>query len=73
MTKTVLILLGIVLTALLVFGIVYKITGLGKWLYHNILEWHMPVNEKNFDGYMNHSVCKYCGKRIVQDSQGNWW
>ena len=39
----------------------------------NILGWHRPSNEIGHDGCSFHSVCKYCGKEIMQDSQGNWF
>lgn len=48
--------------------------GLFKWFYHDIMHWHQPDNSpERFDGLSTHSVCKYCGKDIMQDSQGNWF
>lgn len=39
----------------------------------NILGWHKPIEKASFDGCSMCSICKYCGKRIMQDSQGNWF
>lgn len=39
----------------------------------NVLGWHRPSDTEEFDGVSFHSVCKHCGKRVMQDSQGNWF
>lgn len=39
----------------------------------NVLGWHKPKRNIGFDGCSLHSICKYCGKNIMQDSQGNWF
>lgn len=48
-----------------------------KWFFHDILGWHEPDPRKGIemDPYcVNiHGTCKYCGKHITQDSQGNWF
>lgn len=49
--------------------------GWFKLFYHDILKWHQP-NEKQpiwTDGLSDHSICKHCGREIMQDSQGNWF
>lgn len=52
----------------------YSRFGLFKFYYHDVLEWHRPDNSpKSFDGLSVHAKCKYCGKDIMQDSQGNWF
>ena len=53
--------------------ILYFEFGWFKWFYHDVLGWHKPTDEKEFDGCSLHSKCKYCGKEIMQDSQGNWF
>ena len=53
--------------------ILYETFGWFKGFYHDILGWHKPTDEKEFDGCNTHSHCKYCGKEIMQDSQGNWF
>ena len=68
-----LLIIAIVLALYIASGIIYLITGIGKRFYHDILEWHRPDNTESFDGCSYHSVCKYCGKNIMQDSQGNWF
>lgn len=45
-----------------------------KGFFHDILKWHQPdSSNKTFDGCSIGSVCKYCGKKILLDSQGNWF
>ena len=35
---------------------------------------HFPsVGVNSFDGCSNHSKCKKCGEKIMQDSQGGWF
>lgn len=54
-------------------AVLYLTTGLGKWFYHDVMEWHMPTDSQGFDGCSFTSTCKYCGKEIMEDSQGNWF
>lgn len=45
-----------------------------KRIFHDVLGWHEPIdNEIEFYGCGYSSHCKYCGKEILQDSQGNWF
>lgn len=37
------------------------------------LGWHRPKDVVGFDGCSLTSRCRYCNKRIMQDSQGNWY
>ena len=69
--------LGIILA-----GIVFMCAGVGlyfkfgflKFYYHGVLGWHRPDGSPKWsDGLSTHSKCKYCGKDIMQDSQGNWF
>ena len=53
-------------------GLYFK-KGFGKKLYHNRLGWHRPSKEIKVAGINYKSICKYCGKEITQDSQGNWF
>ena len=53
--------------------IIYMKTGKFKHWYHDILEWHEPDQSIIYKGLNTHSKCKYCGKHIMQDSQGNWF
>lgn len=39
----------------------------------NVLGWHRPSKEIGFDGCSMTSVCKYCKKEVMRDSQGNWF
>lgn len=47
--------------------------GLFRKICHDVLEWHEPDEKKSFDGCSFHSRCKWCGREILQDSQGNWF
>ena len=68
-----LILILIFNTTVLVCTPFYFLKGWFKWFYHDILQWHVPVDKQAFDGQSFESTCKHCGKKILQDSQGNWF
>ena len=40
---------------------------------HNVFHWHKPIDNIGCNGTSLTSKCKYCGKEILQDSQGNWF
>ena len=61
------------IVVMIVTAILYLKAGWFKWFYHGVLGWHEPKDEEKYDGCSYTSVCKYCGKRIMQDSQGNWF
>lgn len=45
-------------------------------LTHDKLGWHYPLEGTEHIPFMDISVnatCRYCGKRILQDSQGGWF
>ena len=47
---------------------------LQTWLFHDVFGWHdgngaIPI----FDGCSFVSRCSYCGRRVLLDSQGNWF
>lgn len=66
----------IIITIMWVSGIIYMISKgrIFNWFYHDVLEWHLPNDEpQEFDGCNTHAHCKFCGKEIMQDSQGNWF
>lgn len=56
-------------------SILYFKLGWFKKFFHDLLLWHQPAKceEQSFDGCSIHSICKHCGKEIMQDSQGNWF
>ena len=43
------------------------------WLFHDKLGWHSPMPNTGFDGLSFTGICKHCGLRILQDSQGGWF
>lgn len=38
-----------------------------------LLGWHRPIDKITIIGINLSSTCRYCGKPIVRDSQGNWF
>lgn len=66
------IILGI-LTFMFMGGVLYLRFGWFKFFFHNVMGWHKPDDKQGFDGCSFISHCKYCGKEIMQDSQGNWF
>lgn len=64
-----------ILGVLLVGGIVWNVHPykIGNKLYHDLFGWHKPSDEITYDSCNVHSHCKFCGKHIMQDSQGNWF
>ena len=68
-----LIILSVIFLAMPVTGTLYSKFGYFKRFYHDILKWHEPTDECWWDGCTVHSKCKYCGKEIMRDSQGNWF
>ena len=35
--------------------------------------WHIAPKEQNFDGCSFTGTCPRCGRKILQDGQGNWF
>lgn len=68
-------LISFMISAILIYVpiFLYSKFGLFKRFYHDLLGWHEPKDILSFDGCSNHSICKYCNKKIMQDGQGNWW
>lgn len=57
-------------------GVIYLISKghIFNWFYHNVMKWHLPDDKpQEFNGCNVHAHCKFCGKEIMQDSQGNWY
>ena len=75
MVKIIVICFVAFLIAFYVPPILYFKKGWLKRLYHDAMAWHIPKeSEENiFDGCSEHNHCKFCGKEIMQDSQGNWF
>ena len=66
--------IGFILLAYIIGGCLYFGTKgrLGKKYYHDIMGYHLP-SEEYFNGCSFVSKCKFCGKVILQDWQGNWF
>lgn len=74
--------INIILYCVLFLGITMLITAssymlsegkLFNKIYHDYFGWHLPIGRIGFDGLSFCSRCKFCGSRILQDSQGNWF
>lgn len=40
---------------------------------HDKLKWGYPAYKTASDSFQPIYVCKFCGKDLAQDSQGNWF
>lgn len=71
----VLIVTAIFMEIFLLGSILYTALGWFRFFYHDKLKWHIPDKRSKIssDGYNIHANCKYCGKHIMRDSQGNWF
>jgi len=61
----------------LIAGILFMLCGifnkyLPKWFCDH-MGWHLAPNNQNFDGCSFEGVCPRCKKKVLQDSQGNWF
>lgn len=66
---------------LIIFGVAW--VGIGAWwliassrvsrFTHNVLGWHSPIQSWKFDGLSMTSICRTCGKHILQDLHGQWF
>lgn len=63
------------LSIFILSSLLFLSLGWFKFFYHDVLLWHKPAKreQQTFNGCNVHSVCKFCGKPIMQDSQGNWF
>lgn len=77
MTVEAKVMIGFIAFLILFYGpvVLYFKLGWFKCFYHDIMGWHRPDYNKDAwsDGLSLHATCKYCGKEIMQDSQGNWF
>lgn len=63
----------IFISLFLIFAVLYCWLGLFREIFHDKLEWHKPSNMICYGGPNMYSKCKFCGKEIMMDSQGNWF
>ncbi len=62
------------LCILLIGGFLNTWFGWFDFFYHDILGWHDGKGDSvSFDGCSLHATCSKCGKKVMQDSQGNWF
>ena len=68
------IIVGASIAWLFICSLLYLRFGFLKFYYHDLLGWHKPDESTEYhDGCSQCAKCKYCGKDIMQDSQGNWF
>lgn len=73
-TLAVVLVIGILfMLFLLIGGVFYSRKGWNKKFFHDTMGWHEPTKNITFNGVCYCSRCKYCKKKIMQDSQGNWF
>lgn len=68
---TLLILILFLITLLLLLSTVFN-KYLPIWVCKK-LGWHLCPNEIGPDGCSFRGICPRCGKKILQDSKGNWF
>ena len=71
--KAILVISIVLLIGMIGTVVMYFKFGWLKFFYHDVMGWHIPIEEVGFDGCSFISKCKFCGKKIMQDSQGNWF
>ena len=56
-------------------GSLYYLTRgkLFKFIFHDMMGWHLPSPVQKYKGYIRCSKCIVCGKDLMQDSQGYWF
>lgn len=42
-------------------------------VFCRVMGWHLAPKEQGFDGCSYNGTCPRCGKKVLQDSQGNWF
>jgi len=63
------ILIGLLLSLLL-------LTAMNPFLpevFCRVMGWHLAPKKQGFDGCSYNGNCPRCGKKVLQDSQGNWF
>jgi len=45
---------------------------IGLW-FCRVMDWHKTPIVQGFDGASFCGVCPRCGRRVLRDSQGNWF
>jgi len=60
--------------SILIFMILIRVFNkfLPVW-FCKILGGHIAPTKQGFDGCSKNGICPRCGKKVLQDSQGNWF
>jgi len=60
--------------ALMLFCFLSRVSDYWGALGCKYMHWHRPKESTGgFDGCSFTAICRFCGKEILQDSQGNWF
>ena len=70
-TAVILTVLLILLLGLMALAIISKYSK-NKW-FCTAMGWHFEPDKKASDGCSMYGNCPRCGKRVMLDSQGNWF
>ena len=74
MEKIICLVIGIPLSILLIGGFLNQLFGWFDFFFHDILHWNDGKGSTvGFDGCSLTATCSKCGKKVLQDSQGNWF
>ena len=67
--------LAFVMLFTVIGGFVYEASGRFRKFYHDFLGWHRPAHNAiiKIEGPYAMSYCEFCGKKIIQDSNGDWF
>ncbi len=60
---------------LLIMFVLVSMTFSNKYLpriFCDKVGWHLHPHNTDFDGVNWIGICPRCGKRVMQDSRGNW-
>ena len=66
---------GIVLLLILGTLVILALSNkyLPKWFCDNFGHWHIAPIAQGFYGCSFNGACPRCGKKVLQDSQANWF
>ncbi len=66
------------LSVIVVLGIIFMVWATlskyssNQW-YCDKMGWHLAPKTKGFDGCSMYGVCPRCNRKVLRDSQGNWF
>ena len=67
------ILIGFLSIAIPFWALPFFNRWLPRWFCEHLGHWHLAPIVQGFDGCSCNGTCPRCGKKVMQDSQGNWF